>query len=61
MSAKSVKLSSEPVAPTQDYMDKTAIDRIAAQNPDLPRDFIEGTLLARKEADDGLVTPFEFD
>lgn len=36
------------------------IGRIAEENPDLPYSFIKELLLAKLEADEGAVTPYEF-
>ena len=36
------------------------LDRACRDNPDLPRDFIEGVLKAKDEKDDGTVYEFEF-
>jgi hypothetical protein len=36
------------------------IGKIAEENPDLPYSFIKDLLLARQEAADGQVTPYQF-
>ena len=37
------------------------IGKTAEENPDLPFDMIKGILLAKQEANDGELTPYEFD
>ena len=68
----SVKLSDELVSQARQYGDIynrsvpkqieywSSIGKIAEENPDLPYSFIKDILLARREAVEGKVTPFEF-
>ena len=68
----SVKLSDELISQARQYGDVyhrsiakqieywSTIVKIAEENPDLPYNFIKDILLARQEASNGQVTPFEF-
>ena len=68
----SVKLSDELISQARQYGDVcrrsipkqieywSMIGKITEENPDLPYSFIKEILLARQEAAEGEVTPFEF-
>ena len=47
---------------TQESLDQEAlIDRIAKDNPDLPRDFIRGILQSKKDVAEGRFISYEVD
>ena len=50
-----VKLAKKPVVQEPD------IDQIARDNPDLPRDFIEGMMEAKKDVAEGRFISYEVD
>jgi len=68
----SVKLSDELVKQARQYGDVyqrsipkqieywSRIGKISEENPDLPYSFIKDILLAKQEAENGDVTPYEF-
>ncbi len=68
----STKLSDEFISQARRYGDVdhcsipkqieywSTIGKIAEENPDLPYSFIKDLLLARQEATDGQLAPFEF-